>query len=133
MCSCYLETAVSFCQQTENMHIEIFFVKCPGTLGKRVPSTFSELVLFNLRNVLDIFPLRDGPKSSISYLVETLFMFSLLFLQFVEMIWCEIKSISFYVSVLALASSSCLFFPSQNLYYNKSKAAVCSCRRKNID
>lgn len=50
-------------------------------------------------------------------------MFSLLFLQYVEMIWCEIKSVSFCVSVLALASS-CHFFPGQSLYYNKSMAVV---------
>lgn len=80
VCSCYLETADSFCQQTENMYIGRFVVRCPGTLGKRVPSTFSELVLLNLRNVLDILPLRDGLKSSIPCSVETLFMFSLLFL-----------------------------------------------------
>lgn len=51
-------------------------------------------------------------------------MFSLLFLQFVEIIWCEIKSVSFCVSVPALASSSCHFFLGQSLYYNKSMAVV---------
>jgi len=51
-------------------------------------------------------------------------MFSLLLLQFVERIWCEIKSVAFCVSVLAFASSSCHFFPGQSLYYNKSMAVV---------
>lgn len=51
-------------------------------------------------------------------------MFSLLFLQRVEMIWCEIKSVSFCVSALALASSSCHFFLGQSLSYNKSMAVV---------
>lgn len=49
-------------------------------------------------------------------------MFSLLFLQFLEMTWCEIKSVSFCLSVLDLASSSCHSSLGQSLFYDRRMA-----------
>lgn len=61
--SCYLEAAVLFCQQTENVQTVRIFLKCPGSSGKIVPSTFSELVLLNPRNILDIFFCKKQSKN----------------------------------------------------------------------
>lgn len=127
MYSCYLEAAVSFCQQIENVQTVRIFLKCPGSLGKIVPSTFSELVLLSPRNILDILSSKkNSPKISISCSVERLFIFSLLFLHSVELIWCEIKSVSFFVPVLVLASSSCHFSSSQSLNYSENRQPLAS-------